>query len=315
MTSPHLISRRNIMSPFTSGGGGAVVVPRKGMSPGYQLAFNYSGAYRRQILDSAAAAGAKIIRLDSNSGNQAALDTVVDEVIARGMEPLIILHGSIGVITAAAAETFALSQGAKWAGNGKCRLFEFINEPDLHAWTPEQYADASWGFVSGMNATHPNAVLMLGALFKWQNDAAGAQSAAEFVRRMLVRGLPTFHYLTVHSYDSVNWNDPRNSWYQISINANNNIRYHLDNNGRSAVKIGVTEANYPMAPSGGNSEAGQAAFPTDINAKINAGVISFFCAYAWEDDGFNLGVADGYGLLTVAQVKRAAWTTYQSIPS
>lgn len=287
-------------------------VPRKGVSIGYANAHTITGTARRAILDHCEAVGAAMVRVDSTTGNQSTLDTVVDEIIERGMEPFIVLHGTVQSITYADALAFATSQGAKWAGNGKCRLFEFCNEPDWQGITPEDYADASHGFVEGLAATHPNAVTMLGALFKFEDDSPnGLQSCAEYVRRMLVQGLPQFDYLTVHIYDEVGWNDPRNSWHQLYINANNNIRDHLDAAGRTSVRIGITEANNPVGHP--YTEAQQALFPGDYDTKMRAGHADFMLCYSMTDDSNSPGVADGYGLLRMNGTQRPAYTTFAAV--
>src|SRR6476620_8112691 len=73
-------------------------IPRFGVATGYKI-LTRSAADRAYELDQIKAIGAKMVRFDSTPGNQSQVDAVVAAVLARGMEPMLILFGTTAPVS------------------------------------------------------------------------------------------------------------------------------------------------------------------------------------------------------------------------
>jgi hypothetical protein len=54
---------------------------------------------------------------------------------------------------------------------GKVHLYEFVNEPDLGGWTPQNYTAALQAAYVALKAVDPRTVMIAGSLWKWKDTA------------------------------------------------------------------------------------------------------------------------------------------------
>ena len=271
-------------------------IPRLGVATGYKI-LTRSPADQAYELDQIKAIGAKIVRFDSTPGNQAQVDSVVAGVLARGMEPMLILFGTTRPVSPATAASFAGSQAAKW--KGRVRLYELANEPDLNGWNGTNYAQALIPAYDAIKAADPNAIVIAGALWK------GAGGPVQFVTDMYNAGAKGhFDILSLHLYD-----DPfaAGSWniWNMAFHATPSVRSVMDAHGDAAIPIGATEAGGPVTTYG---ESGQASIVGhDFDALAADPRLAFVCVYSMLDDD-----VPGFGLLRPDRTPRPAWSVFKS---
>ena len=272
-------------------------IPRFGISTGYKI-LNRNAADQNFELDQIQAVGAKIVRLDSLPGNQAQLDPVVAGVLARGMEPMLILFGTTGPLNPSTAASFASSQAAKW--KGRVRLYEFANEPDLQGWTGTTYAQALIPLSDAIKSADPNAVVIAGAL--WKGSPGGP---VQFVTDMYNAGAKGhFDILSLHLYDDPFASGDWNVW-NMAFHTTPSVRSVMDAHGDSAIPIGASEAGGPVYKYG---ETGQATIVGhDFDALQSDPRLAFVCLYSMMDDP-----VAGFGLLRPDRSQRPAWTAFRS---
>ena len=114
------------------------------------------------------------------TGNQSQVDTVVNGVLSRGMEPILVLFGTTGPISPSTAAAFAGSQAAKWKGRVPGSTSS-RNEPDLHGWTGTTYAKALIPVYDAIKAADPKAIVIAGAL--WTGAGRSGQVRHRYVQR------------------------------------------------------------------------------------------------------------------------------------
>jgi len=271
-------------------------IPRFGVATGYKI-LTRSPAEQAYELDQIRSIGAKIVRFDSTPGNQAQVDSVVAGVLARGMEPMLILFGTSRPVSPATAASFAGSQAAKW--KGRVRLYELANEPDLNGWNGTNYAQALIPAYDAIKAADPRAVVIAGALWK------GAGGPVQFVTDMYNAGAKGhFDILSLHLYD-----DPfaAGSWniWNMAFHATPSVRSVMDAHGDTAIPIGATEAGGPVTTYG---ESGQASIVGhDFDALAADPRLAFVCVYSMLDDD-----VPGFGLLRPDRTPRPAWSVFKS---
>jgi Cellulase (glycosyl hydrolase family 5)/Bacterial Ig domain len=271
-------------------------IPRFGIATGYKI-LTRSPADQAFELDNIKAVGAKLVRFDSLPGNQAQVNPVVDGVLARGMEPILVLFGTTGPVSASTAASFAASQATKW--KGRVRLYEFTNEPDLHGWNGTTYAQALIPVYNAIKAADPNAIVIAGALW------TGAGGPVQFVTDMYNAGAKGhFDVLSLHLYDDPFAAGTWNIW-NMTFHMNPSVRSVMDAHGDQAIPIGATEAGGPVYKYG---DTGQASIVgQDFDALANDPRLAFVCVYSMMDDEVT-----GFGLLRGDRTKRPAWSVYAS---
>ncbi len=269
-------------------------IPRFGIATGYGI-LQRSPSDQAFELDQIKAVGAKMVRFDSLPGNQAQVDPVVNGVLARGMEPMLVLFGTTPPISPSTAAAFAGSQAAKW--KGKVRLYEFTNEPDLNGWDGTTYAKALIPVYDAIKAVDPNAIVSAGALWK------GGTGPVQFITDMYNAGAKGhFDALSMHLYD-----DPfaAGSWnvWNLAFNMTPSVRSVMDAHGDQAIPIGSTESGGPVYKYG---EDGQATIIAhDFDALASDPRLAFVCVYSMMDDP-----VAGFGLLRPDRTRRPAWTIF-----
>jgi hypothetical protein len=272
-------------------------IPRFGIATGYKI-LNRSAADQNFELDQIKAVGAKIVRFDSLPSNQAQVDAVVAGVLARGLEPMLVLFGTTPPISASTAASFAGAQATKW--KGKVRLYEFANEPDLNGWNGTSYAQSLIPAYNAIKTADPNAIVIAGALWK------GAGGPVQFVTDMYNAGAKGhFDILSLHLYDDPFASGTWNIW-NMAFSMTPSVRSVMDSHGDQAIPIGATEAGGPTSSYG---ETGQATIVGhDFDALRNNPHLAFVCVYSMMDDD----VSGGFGLLRSDRSKRPSWAAYQS---
>jgi Cellulase (glycosyl hydrolase family 5) len=268
-------------------------IPRFGIATGYKI-LTRSAADQAYELDQIKAVGGKIVRFDSTPNNQAQVDSVVAGVLARGMEPLLILWGTRGVLDPSTAAAFAGSQAAKW--KGRVRLYEFANEPDLHGWTGTSYAQALIPVYDAIKAADPNAIVIGGALWK------GAGGPVQFVTDMYNAGAKGhFDILSLHLYDDPLAPGSWNIW-NMAFHFTPSVRSVMDAHGDANIPIASTETGGPVTSYG---ESGQATIVGHDFDALGDPRLAFICVYAMMDDDVS-----GFGLLRPDRTQRPAWAVY-----
>jgi hypothetical protein len=271
-------------------------IPRFGIATGYKI-LTRSAADQKFELDQIQAVGAKLVRFDSLPGNQSQVDTVVNGVLSRGMEPILVLFGTTGPVSPSTAAAFASSQATKW--KGRVRLYEFTNEPDLHGWTGTSYAKSLIPVYDAIKAADPKAIVIAGALW------TGAGGPVKFVTDMYDAGAKGhFDLLSLHLYDDAFATGSWNIW-NMAFHMTPSVRSVMDAHGDQSIPIGATEAGGPVNKYG---ETGQASIVGhDFDALSSDPRLAFICVYSMLDDE-----VPGFGLLNPDRTKRQAWDVYAS---
>lgn len=284
-------------------------LPRFGISPGYNF-LTRNSADRTWEYGEHAALGSKVIRLDATTGSQTALDTIVPEAVSRGLEVILILYGTTGVI---ANDSFAGDQALKW--RNLVTHFEICNEPDLHGWTANGYADFVASASDDVKAVNPGAKVIAGAL--WKGGGLGtANDPKAMATALCTRAAGKFDYLSMHLYDDANsrgsWNIwdwafewGGSGWCDNGANGGT-VRKALNDNGHSNIPIIGTESGGPMSS---YSEAEQADIVTNGMQAVKDGKLASLLVYNIVPD--EVGVTD-YGLTRGDRTRRPAWTSFQT---
>jgi hypothetical protein len=273
-------------------------IPRFGISSGYKI-LQRSDADEAFELDQIKAAGGGIVRTCSLPGNQAVVDKFVSAVLARGMEPLLVLWCTTGPISGSNAATFAGAQATKW--KGRVRLYEFANEPDLNGWNGTTYGKALIPVYDAIKAADPNAIVIGGSLWK------GAGGPVQFVTDMYNAGAKGhFDILSLHLYD-----DPvaAGSWniWNMAFHMSPSVRSVMDAHGDSSIPIASTETGGPTTSYG---EAGQATIIDHDFDALSDPRLAFILVYSMMDDVVT--AQPGFGLLRPDLSRRPAWDVYRS---
>lgn len=271
----------------------STILPRYGISNGYAI-FRRSLADRAFELDSCKEAGAKWIRLDTTTGNQAALGEICEMAFTRELVVVLILHGTVRTpFGPDIAYQFAKNQAAKWEGAPV--VFEFCNEPDLGQWTPENYTFAMKGSYNGLKEVDPNSKLLAGALWKCENHGG----MANWVTRMYDSGAKDhFDAFSVHLYDVPSWDNPLNSFH-MAFGPGPNVRQVMDDHGDSDLPIICTEAGATITKVSEEKQAER------ISEQLADNRPQSMATFTMMDDA-----VAGFGLLRLDLTKRPSWFEY-----
>lgn len=221
---------------------------RYGIATGAAL-LGMSTVRRRQVLDWCVQAGATVIRFDL-AGN-AQTDACVDDCLARGLDPMLIVYGTTGPVTG--VDNVGGTAAARYLG--KVQFFEICNEPDINGWTPNQYADCVNVVSPQIKTQNPNAKIIAGAL--WKGDGLGTTTDPKaFAVALCNRAAGKFDYLSFHGYDDAAQRHDWNIWDWIlewggsgwcDAGAHGGtVRKALNDNGHSNVPIISSEGGMPL---------------------------------------------------------------------
>lgn len=292
-----------------------LAIPNYGFALGYRTITRSATdlAFELDQVKKVANGNPVVVRADSinNSTGQSQLKTWIDAVKARGFEPMLVLFGTGGVKSPADVSSFATAQATKWKGIVK--LYEFMNEPDLNGWTPEEYtADLKVAY-SSIKAVDPSAKVIAGALWKWDSGSTakpyvspGVGGTIEWVKRMYAAGAKdNFDMLSLHLYGDPDTRAPSWNIWDWAFYTNPNVRSVMNTYGDSVKPIISTESG-GSATKTGDSEQTQS---TKIGRGFNhlaSGQIGMYLVYSMIDDE-----VPGFGLLRPDRTPRLAWYTYQ----
>lgn len=285
----------------------SAALPKYGISSGSRIIDRRSPADQDFELDQSKAVGSLVQRIDCWRQSEALTDVVVTKIIARKMEPLIVLGGTERDWTPARLAGYAgwwTAQAKRWLG--KARLYEIFNEPDLNGGTPELYTAVLKQAYGEIKAAAPNALVIAGALWKWDRGVTAnpAGGAREWVRRMYAAGAKGhFDVLSLHLYDDPLEHGAWNLWDQ-AFSMTPSVRSIMDANGGRAVPIISTESGGPTPK-----------YPLDRQASIvrNALVdprLPMCLIYTMLDDD-----VPGFGLLDPNRKQRPSWAAYKAAVS
>lgn len=259
------------------------LLPLYGGATGYEILTLGDAAMQNEV-NLWKQAGARYLRTDSTTGNQAVFDKLVAMCQAAGLGVMPVLHGTTGPIT---DTSFSKAQASKWKGNPTIVGVELCNEPDLNGWTPNQYGKFSSEAAAAIRNTDPSRIVVAGALW------TGGGGAQAYVPAMIAHGtFVSAKVLSMHLYDPPlsrgswsNW-DRAVPWIGGFYNGNT-ARELLDDDGLQYVQIISTESGGPRAKYG---EQGQADIVRDALAQATAGKVASVCIYNMnhEVEGFDI---------------------------
>jgi len=303
---------------YANPGAAPGAMPKQGISTGYTILNRTSAGMDEELDNVVEVANGKpcFVRLDSvnATSEQNKLDVLMPKVLARGLTPLLILWGSVNAPLTPG--TFAADQVAKWGT--ACNHYEVCNEPDLHLWTPNAYADFVAAVGPQVHAT-PGKRVIAGALWKGDNRTP-VVPPQEFATALATRAAGHFDYLSGHLYDNPYSRGTWNIWDMFfpAINGvtssypTNNVRTILDSAGLANVGIMSTENggkyNVDFAPSsaGQYTESQVADFVSRAFDLVAAGLLATHLVYAMRNDS-----VAGFGMLRSDLTQRPAYTVFR----
>jgi hypothetical protein len=249
------------------------------------------------------------VRTDVTASNFGMVDTWLANVLAHNEEPMLVIFGASGPQTPSAASSLTTSAATHYLG--KVHLYEFVNEPDLGGWTPQNYTAALQAAYVALKAVDPSAVMIAGSLWKWK-DTAGYRTY-DWVEQMYAAGAGGyFDMFSLHLYDDPDVRAPSwNIWdwaFYSTPDGKPNVRQVIDAHGDSAKPIIATEAGGPVSKYG---ETGQATIVDHDFNHLASGQIAMLLIYTMRND-VACCQSQGFGLLRDDLSRRPAWYTMQS---
>jgi hypothetical protein len=196
-------------------------LPRLGISNGSRIVDRRTSAEQDAELDKCRAVGAQTVRFDMWQQGEALARVVLDKARARGLEPMIVLGGTRRNWSTPTPRDWALWAAAQVGVVGsRCRLYEVCNEPDLNNCTPEVYTAVLRETYGRVKAANPEAVVVGGALWKWdQGSTANPQAGTVgWVDRMWDAGAADYlDVLSLHLYDDPLAAGDWNTWNKLPL--------------------------------------------------------------------------------------------------
>ena len=310
-----------------SGGIAGQVMPAYGVSPGYTI-LDYSSAEQDFELNKTVDVSngkACFIRLDSTASNQTQMNALMAKIATRpSLVPLIILYGSATPGTSLG--TFAGDQATKWGA--ACNHYEIVNEPDMHLWDPEPYADFLKAASQQIKAVRPAAKVIAGALFHGQETTGTivtSRTPDKFALALAQRAAGHFDMLSMHLYNDpytrASWNiwdrtfpsiNGQATWYSQTRGGGNwtgdvTVRSILNANGLSHIPIISTENGGTVRD---NAESDIALFISRAFDVVDSGLLGSQLVYCMR----NLSFPDQaqFGMLRPDGTERPAYATFKA---
>ena len=302
-------------------------MPEFGVSPGYTI-LDYTSAQQDFELDKTVDVSNGqpcFIRLDSTASNQTQMDALMAKIATRpSLVPLIILYGSATPGTSLG--TFAGDQATKWGA--ACSYYEIVNEPDMHLWDPEPYADFLKAASQQIKAARPTAKVIAGALFHGQETTGtivNSRTPDKFATALAQRAAGHFDLFSMHLYNDpytrASWNiwdrtfptiNGQATWYSQTRSGGNwtgdvTVRSILNANGLSHIPIISTENGGTVRD---NTEAEIATFVSRTFDVVDSGLLGSQLVYCMR----NLSFPDQaqFGMLRPDGTERPAYTTFKN---
>lgn len=293
-------------------------------------------AVRKAILDQLQAAGVRWVRLDIawadfqpqagqfGGGKTTTIDTVVNELSARGMKILLLIYWAPAWATGTAnkngvprnPEDYALAcawAAQRWAG--KVHAIELWNEPDLDTFLADQ-SPATWTRL--VKAAYPK----IKAAVPSMTVVAGAASAMkmDFYRTAYGSGLAgSYDVLGVHSYqgDASAPPDAYDKNYLQYYTANlPNVTALMAANGDAGKKLWITEYGWSVRTNDATTKVWEKGVTADTQATNLIAMQAYVAQWPavaatfWYND-WNKATGnpfqDGFGLLNRDLTRKPAW--------
>ncbi len=251
-------------------------------------------------LDQIQAVGARVVRFDATPGGEQQVDVEIAKAQARGLAPFLILYG---VAKPVPDPSWAAKAAARW--KGKACGYEIANEPDIHGWTPDQYADWLQAVAARIRSVDPATPIVAACHWKGANGHA----CLDFAAACISRAKGSFTHVGMHLYDDP---DDHGSWsiwemaypWPAGHYNGRTVREQLDAAGLHEVPIISTESGGPTPK---YSLAKMAQIAEHGLREVKAGKIAGYYYYTMLDDD-----VPGFGMLDPARQQRPVWAAYQA---
>jgi len=243
--------------------------------------------------------GGGLVRFDYGGSGQ---DWLVQEILNRGMKPMLLIGGTLhGVPTPSAHAQAVTAAMTKW--KGKVPVVEVGgNEPNLNGQTPQQHAALVKASYTAAKAVDPKVIVLNGGIA----PAAATLSYALQLVPLLKGSIDHFNmHLYEDAYVVASWNNWSRCFDPSVLGGQPSIRQALDSNGMSNIPICSTEsgANVPKVTEAVQAKTVFNAF--DRAAKLRAtGDMSFVLIFSMR----NTDYAPGWGLCRDDHSRRPSWT-------
>lgn len=282
-------------------GAAPAALPRFGISPGYKI-LNRSPADRAFELDQMKGAGAQIVRLDYVEPEKA--DVVIEEALARGLEPLLCVGGTTRAPGPSLSDYTALATTAAARWGGKVRFFELMNEPNLNGWTSATYTPYLKEAYAAIKRSSPGATVLTGGFF---TAPPGTDAyAPSWMQGIYAHGgKGSFDMVAVHLYEDPKARGAWNIWDQ-TFSLTPSVRSVMDANGDGDKLIVSTESGANVDKVGEEKQAitVRDAY-TEFASRPNTG---FIIQYSMMNDDVN-----GYGMLRDDRSRRPVWDVFHQL--
>jgi hypothetical protein len=263
----------------------------------------FNATDRDFYLNEAKAAGAGVYRVGFWTGAETATDAVISKLNTLGIEPLILIGGSVSAPGPSTSTTASLCQAASLRYPA-VRLFELWNEPNIHGWTGSTYKPHLQACYNAIKALNPADQMLVGGLaHAWQGVGTN-QSIIHFMEQLYAAGGgPFFDMANVHPY-----NDPADhyvtsgrtcqdgggnpwdqTWGYSGTCASGYMRAVMNSNGDSAKPIAATEAGETITKT---TEAGQATIVQHALQDTRPNMVIIYSNDDLEVPGFGIHRAD-----------------------
>jgi hypothetical protein len=282
---------------------------RYGTSNGWRYPFR-AAAEQDFELSKEDEVGAKLMRI----GCSASTPTVsaVDKMRSHGIEPVCLLGGNPTYPWAQTVSQFASSCGSTATTLiGKARLFEPLNEPNLHNWSPDSYLPYLRACYAAIKRANPNATVLHAGLW-----TSAAWPLINWVQRLYaIGGRPYFDAMNVHLYDD---SAEHGSWsiWDMTYGSGGagfydarNVRSVMNANGDANKPIVSTESGGPVPKYSREKQATIVADALKSADGIGTGnrKTLFVLIYNMLDDD-----VPGFGMLDSARAPRPSFYAFQA---
>jgi hypothetical protein len=248
--------------------------------------------------------GAKIVRI----GEGSTLGVVVTKLFDRGLKPLIIFGGNPVAPWTTSATSLA-SRASNIAGlYGDNVIYECLNEPNIHGWTPDAYLPYLKAFHDAVKSKSPNAIVLNAGLWSGSSSQALIPWTERFVS---LGGLNYTDYFNVHLYDDPAEHGAWSIWDMTY--GSNGAGFYDAKNVRTLIgnkPIISTESGGPIPK---YTASKQATIVTNaLKAADGVGTAYRKTALTLIYNVLDDDVA-GFGMLDANKIKRPSYTAYQVI--
>ena len=287
----------------------ANVIPRYGTANGWRYPYR-SAADQDFELAKEDEIGAKLMRIGCSASVTGV--TAVSKMLSHGIEPVCLLGGNPTYPWAQTANQFGSSCGTTaTALLGKARVFEPLNEPNLHNWSPDTYLPYLKACYEAIKRANPSAIVLHAGL--WTSPT---WPLIDWVRRLYaIGGRPYFDVMNVHLYDD---SAEHGSWsiWDMTYGSGGagfydaqNVRSVMNANGDATKPIVSTESGGPVPKYSREKQATIVANALKSADGIGTGnrKTLFVLIYNMFDDD-----VPGFGMLDSARAPRPSFYAFQA---